>query len=63
MLNNYIEYKIFYVNYNPNEDAMIEEMNNLITTKLNEGWKCVGGIAFVHFEGMINKIFQAMTKC
>jgi len=64
-----IEYKIFYINhYEPHlnesrtSETMIEEMNYLITTKLNEGWKCVGGVSFIDTEGNVEKICQAMTK-
>jgi hypothetical protein len=58
------EYKIFYVinHSHDDEDTMIEKMNYLITTKLNDGWKCIGGVSFVVSEGFITKICQAMTS-
>lgn len=59
-----LQYKIFYVNHNrKGENAMIEEMNDLITTKLNEGWKLVGGICFAYSGECSDalKIGQAMT--
>jgi hypothetical protein len=59
-----LQYKIFYVSNNrKGENKMIEEMNDLITTKLNEGWKLVGGVCFAYSDdiGEPFKIYQAMT--
>ena len=38
-----------------------EKMHELITTKLNEGWKLVGGICVNDSHGELIRICQAMT--
>ena len=57
-----IEYKIFYVDYNCEcVSIMINKMNELITSKMNEGWKLVGGVTIIDQDGIANMICQAMT--
>jgi len=58
-----IEYKVFYVNIYEcdNFNIAVEKMNELITSKMNEGWKPVGGISFLNEGGSPLVICQAMT--
>lgn len=60
-----LQYKIFYVSYDETNDGnqtkMINQMNELITTKLNEGWKLVGSVSFIAESDSIIRICQAMT--
>ena len=57
-----IKYEIFHVDYNgEGSDTIIKKMNELITNKLNEGWKLVGGICINYNDCEIFEIYQAMT--
>ena len=56
----HIEYKVFYVennNYEPLLDTFTK-LDLLITSKMNEGWKLVGGVTSLVQDTVI---CQAMT--
>jgi len=44
------------------ENDMVKELEEKVSTFINEGWSCIGGIVLCHSNGLTTRIYQTMIK-